>query len=96
MRKISDRDCFVAINLGGQHFKDAQLARRLLDLFDSNGIDPTRMRIEVTEHVLLQNSAQAQEILALLREAGVGVVLDDFGTGYSSLSYLRQFPRCRR
>ncbi len=92
VRMVADGDCFVAINLGGQHFKNGQLASRLLGLFDSNGIDPTQMRIEVTEHVLLENSAQAQEILALLREAGVGVVLDDFGTGYSSLSYLRQFP----
>ena len=50
------------------------------------------MRVEVTEHVLLDNPALVKRTLQKLRGAGVTIALDDFGTGYSSLSYLHQFP----
>jgi EAL domain-containing protein (putative c-di-GMP-specific phosphodiesterase class I) len=50
------------------------------------------IRIEVTEHALLENPTQVKRILKNLRNHGVGIALDDFGTGYSSLSYLHQYP----
>jgi len=55
-------------------------------------VDPRRLRIEVTESVLLNNPAQVKRILESLRKEGIGIALDDFGTGYSSLSYLQQYP----
>lgn len=90
--KVAGERGFVAINISGHHFNDADLAERLLGLFAKHAVDPSMMRIEVTEHVLLENSAQAQATIGRLRAAGVGIALDDFGTGYSSLSYLRHFP----
>ncbi|MGA9342615.1 MAG: EAL domain-containing protein [Rhodanobacteraceae bacterium] len=83
---------FVSINLSGRHFHSASLAKRLLDLLATRHIEPTRLRIEVTEHVLLDDAAQIKAIFEQLRNAGITVALDDFGTGYSSLSYLHQFP----
>jgi diguanylate cyclase (GGDEF)-like protein len=83
---------FVGINLSGRHFHSADLAGRLLDLFDTHKVAPNAIRVEVTEHVLLDNPALVKRTLQKLRTAGVTIALDDFGTGYSSLSYLHQFP----
>nr|WP_246707485.1 EAL domain-containing protein [Mesorhizobium sp. NZP2077] len=51
---------------------------------------PTRLQLEITESVLLENNDTTRRALEALRRSGVGVVLDDFGTGYSSLNYLRR------
>jgi EAL domain-containing protein (putative c-di-GMP-specific phosphodiesterase class I) len=55
-------------------------------------LSPKRLELEITESVLLQDSAAATAILRQLRDLGVTISMDDFGTGYSSLSYLRKFP----
>ena len=56
------------------------------------GLDPTQLRLEITESVLVEESATATATLEALSELGVRLVLDDFGTGYSSLAYLNRFP----
>ena len=56
------------------------------------GIDPVHLRLEITESVLVEESATAIASLEALNELGVRLVLDDFGTGYSSLAYLNRFP----
>jgi len=58
----------------------------------NTGFSPDLLELEITEGMLLQDTAQTLRALGDLRRLGVGVVLDDFGTGYSSLSYLRRFP----
>ena len=83
---------FVGINLSGRHFHSPDLAGRLLDLFASHNVPAQCIRVEVTEHVLLDNPALVKRTLQKLRTAGITIALDDFGTGYSSLSYLHQFP----
>ncbi len=83
---------FVAINLSARHFRSAKLENRILALLKRHGVAPEQIRIEITEHVLLENPHLVRETLHNLREQGVGISLDDFGTGYSSLSYLHQFP----
>ncbi len=85
-------DGFVSINVSGRHFRSADLDRRLLALFEQYAVPAHFMRVEVTEHTLLENPDQVKQILQNLRAHGVGIVLDDFGTGYSSLSYLHQYP----
>ena len=55
-------------------------------------MDPSRLEIEVTESVLIDDPGRAMDVLSRLRALGVIVSLDDFGTGYSSLSYLRSYP----
>ena len=56
------------------------------------GLDPVHLRLEITETVLVEESAAAIASLEALNELGVRLVLDDFGTGYSSLAYLNRFP----
>ncbi|WP_426700809.1 bifunctional diguanylate cyclase/phosphodiesterase [Rhodanobacter sp. Col0626] len=83
---------FISINVSGRHFRSADLDLRLLALFDQYAVPTCCIRIEVTEHALLENPAQVKRMLQNLRSHGVGIALDDFGTGYSSLSYLHQYP----
>ncbi|WP_297919358.1 EAL domain-containing protein [Metallibacterium sp.] len=91
-RQLLGDSGFVSINLSARHFRSSGLTARLLALLGRHEIAPERLRIEVTERVLLDNPEEFKRTLADLREQGIAVSLDDFGTGYSSLSYLHQYP----
>jgi EAL domain-containing protein (putative c-di-GMP-specific phosphodiesterase class I) len=58
----------------------------------SAGLCASRLELEVTESVVLQNNEATMSMLRELHEIGVHISMDDFGTGYSSLSYLHSFP----
>ncbi|MDE1894127.1 MAG: EAL domain-containing protein [Xanthomonadaceae bacterium] len=83
---------FISINVSGRHFRSIDLDQRLLALFHQYAVPTHCIRVEVTEHALLENPEQVKQMLKNLRSRGVGIALDDFGTGYSSLSYLHQYP----
>ncbi|KQX95216.1 diguanylate cyclase [Rhodanobacter sp. Root480] len=83
---------FISINVSGRHFRTIDTDQRLLELFERYNVPTSHIRIEVTEHTLLENPAQVKRMLQNLRDHGAGIALDDFGTGYSSLSYLHQYP----
>ena len=86
-------DCIrLAVNLSPVQFRNAHIARTVRDALTISGLPARRLELEITESVLLQNSATTLNILHELKALGVGIVLDDFGTGYSSLRYLRMFP----
>jgi EAL domain-containing protein (putative c-di-GMP-specific phosphodiesterase class I) len=55
-------------------------------------IEPSCIRIEITESIVMENASAAIETLKQLKSIGVQLSIDDFGTGYSSLSYLHRFP----
>ena len=86
------RDLHIAINLSPVQVRD----RRFLDLLGSvladTGIAPSRVVLEITEGVLIDDPEMAKTRLEDLRALGVSLALDDFGAGYSSLSYLQQLP----
>lgn len=81
----------VAVNLSAVQFR-SDLVAATRDALKLSGLEPSRLELEITESVLLQNSEATLITLHELRELGVRFGLDDFGTGYSSLSYLRSFP----
>ncbi|MBK4739346.1 EAL domain-containing protein [Noviherbaspirillum sp. DKR-6] len=56
------------------------------------GLDPSDIKIEITESMLAQDFATATEILDTIREHGFRIALDDFGTGYSNFAYIKRFP----
>ena len=85
-------DAFVAINLSARHFSNPRFDQRLLALLAEYNVPASRLRVEVTERALLENTPAVKRILQVFRDAGISISLDDFGTGYSSLSYLHQYP----
>ncbi|HET7054782.1 MAG TPA: EAL domain-containing protein [Solirubrobacterales bacterium] len=82
----------VAINLSARQVAHRDLAGQVNEILTRTGLDPVNLRLEVTESVLVEESASAMATLEALSELGVRLVLDDFGTGYSSLAYLNRFP----
>jgi diguanylate cyclase (GGDEF)-like protein len=82
----------VAINISAVQFRNPGLLQVIIGALATSGLQPTRLEIEITETVLLQNKEATLAVLHQLRELGVRIALDDFGTGYSSLTYLQSFP----
>jgi diguanylate cyclase (GGDEF)-like protein/PAS domain S-box-containing protein len=82
----------IAVNLSARQVAHRDLARSVEEILVRTGLEPVNLRLEITESVLVEESASATATLAALSEIGVRLVLDDFGTGYSSLAYLNRFP----
>ena len=86
-----DRPHRVAVNISPVQFRQSGLPQMVSETLACTGLLPSRLEIEVTEGVLVEDTAGTIEILSALRALGVRLALDDFGIGYSSLSYLRSF-----
>jgi len=71
--------------------RDPALVELVSDTLARNGVAPSRLMLEVTEGVLMDNPDDAKARLDALKALGVRLALDDFGTGYSSLTYLQRF-----
>ncbi|PKE30854.1 GGDEF domain-containing protein [Rahnella sp. AA] len=82
----------VAVNLSPIQFKNSGLVSVVESALAASGLEPSRLEVEITESVLLDNTLGNISTLRQLKALGVRIALDDFGTGYSSLSYLRSFP----
>ena len=82
----------VAINLSPVQIRDRWLVDLVGVAMADTGIASSRVVLEVTEGILIDNPQQALVRLEALRALGVSIALDDFGTGFSSLSYLQKFP----
>jgi diguanylate cyclase (GGDEF)-like protein len=100
-RRILERACAqavtwpeqitVAVNLSAAQFQGGHLVSVVRDALASSGLPPSRLELEITESIFLQDSESNLAILSQLGDLGVKISMDDFGTGYSSLSYLRSF-----
>ena len=82
----------VAVNISASQFRNTGLMQVIVNSLAASGLSPTRLEIEITETVLLQDKEATLAILHQLRALGVRIAMDDFGTGYSSLTYLQSFP----
>ena len=82
----------LAVNLSPEQVRQPGLVELVATVLAETGLPPSLLELEITEGVLLHDTASALSTLSRLRAHGIGIALDDFGTGYSSLSYLRRFP----
>ncbi len=82
----------VAVNLSAVQFRNPMLALSVVSALGQSGLAASRLELEITESVLLQDDRAVLDALHQFRNLGVRICMDDFGTGYSSLSYLRSFP----
>jgi diguanylate cyclase (GGDEF)-like protein/PAS domain S-box-containing protein len=82
----------VSVNLSPRQLSHSDVPALLEKALADSGADPALIELEITESVLMEQSAAALATLRRLKELGVRLVLDDFGTGWSSLGYLKRFP----
>jgi diguanylate cyclase (GGDEF)-like protein len=85
-------DIKVAVNVSAIQFTHGDLEDDVSAALAISELSASRLEIEITESVLMENRDEALPILHALRERGIRISMDDFGTGYSSLSYLSSFP----
>ncbi|RYE51282.1 MAG: bifunctional diguanylate cyclase/phosphodiesterase, partial [Rhizobiaceae bacterium] len=82
----------LALNLSPSQIANSDIHASVMKALRSSGLTPSRLELEITETVLLQDNVKTMEILGKFQEIGIKIAMDDFGTGYSSLSYLCKFP----
>ncbi len=82
----------VAVNLSGRQLALPDLVSQIGEVLRESGLEPSRLRLEITESVVMEHPEVVSTMLQELRQLGVKLSIDDFGTGYSSLAYLQRFP----
>lgn len=82
----------VAVNVSSRQLKHPNFVDEVLGILDRSGANPHRLKLELTESLLVDDVEDAIIKMSALKAKGVGFSLDDFGTGYSSLSYLKRLP----
>ncbi|MBW4577390.1 MAG: EAL domain-containing protein [Aphanothece sp. CMT-3BRIN-NPC111] len=82
----------MSVNISGKQFREADLLEQIQEIILDAGINPSTLKLEITESSIMEDTKATEAMLVQLRKLGVQIYIDDFGTGYSSLSYLHQFP----
>jgi diguanylate cyclase (GGDEF)-like protein/PAS domain S-box-containing protein len=85
-------DLSLAVNVSAQQFKQDAFVSVIEALLNTHEISPSRLKLELTESVVLNNVSEVVTKMHALKAIGIQISLDDFGTGYSSLSYLKKLP----
>lgn len=82
----------LAVNVSPRQFRHPDFVQQVLNILKNTGANPERLKLELTETVLIEDIDDVIAKVSELKAQGVSFALDDFGTGYSSLSYLKQLP----
>lgn len=85
-------DVYVSVNLSPLQVRDRGIVDVVRQALWDAGIAPSKLMLEITEGVLIDNPEEMLKRIQELRALGVRIALDDFGSGYSSLGYLQRFP----
>lgn len=88
----STRHLLLAVNVSARQFEQPDFIDQVFEILDLTGADPTRLKLELTESMLLDNTDNVIVKMTSLKARGIRFSLDDFGTGFSSLSYLKRLP----
>lgn len=91
-RSESFRHLTLSVNVSASQFRDERFVDKVREEIARHGINPRRLKLELTESMMMRGSESAILSMETLRTFGVQLSLDDFGTGYSSLQYLRYLP----
>ena len=86
------QDLTLAVNVSARQFRQPDFVPYVVDLISYTGVNPKRLKLELTESLLVNDVEETTAKMTALKRHGVGFSLDDFGTGYSSLSYLKRLP----
>ena len=90
--RVDGQALSLSVNVSPQQVLSGGMPEQVRKTLGRTGLAPERLRLEITEGLLLRDTPEVRRSLVTLRAMGVGIVLDDFGTGYSSLAYLHQIP----
>ncbi|WP_295756387.1 EAL domain-containing protein [Undibacterium sp.] len=82
----------VAVNVSAHQFRKSDFVAQVLAVIRNSGANPERLKLELTESLLVENVGEVIEKMFALKSKGLCFSLDDFGTGYSSLAYLKRLP----
>lgn len=82
----------VAVNVSARQFHHPDFVMQVKEALEQAGANPHRLKLELTESLLVDDMEDAISKMSALKEIGLGFSLDDFGTGYSSLAYLKRLP----
>ena len=82
----------LAVNVSPRQFSQPDFVEQISEILDRTGANPRKLKLELTESMLVRNIEDTIVKMAALKDQGVGFALDDFGTGYSSLYYLKRLP----
>ncbi|MCB9496118.1 MAG: EAL domain-containing protein [Fibrobacteria bacterium] len=85
-------DIWISVNISVKQFALHDIVDQVRSILQETGLPGECLKLEITESVIMDNSADASQKVLGLKELGIRLSIDDFGTGYSSLSYLHQFP----
>ncbi len=85
----------VSVNVSARQFDDPRLVERVAAALEWSGLDPRWLELEVTESMIMRDTAQSVAKMRQLEAMGITLAIDDFGTGYSSLAALKSFPISR-
>jgi EAL domain-containing protein (putative c-di-GMP-specific phosphodiesterase class I) len=82
----------LSVNVSARQFRQQDFVNDVVGLLNYTGANPRKLKLELTESLLVKDVEGTVEKMTALQSHGVGFSLDDFGTGYSSLSYLKRLP----
>jgi Amt family ammonium transporter len=85
-------DCYISVNISSKQLSHGNLIDEIDAVLRDTGLEPQRLRLEITESAIVENTRAAAHLLAQLKARRIKLCLDDFGKGFSSLNYLHRFP----
>jgi len=82
----------LSVNVSVQEFDETDFVDAVIETIEQTGINPAKLKLEITENILILNTEKVVEKMQALKDYGVTFSLDDFGTSFSSLNYLKSLP----